>query len=341
MDYQEVFQNMDRLDGVVIFCGDEQYVRASAVAALRAHLLPEGLESMNETVFDGPAEFSRFVESCETLPFMAEKRLVYWKNCPLIAPPSARGEEKKPAAQWQQYILETPGQTVVLLETQGKPDGRSQLVKSVSAKDRLVDFPFLAPAQLEKWAAQYVRRAGKTLQPGCAGALSQMVGPALTGIVAELEKAIGYCGTRGQITLDDVQAVTTPSLEFRGYQIGDFILQGDSAQALESIKSLLMQGTDAVALLAAITATFRQLLLTKSLLSGGANAAQIGQKLEIRYSFVVNKNISRARSLPILALKGALEACQNADYRIKSGQIAAEKALYLAVFETMAVIRPS
>jgi len=339
VEYQEVFKKLDQLTGVLIFCGDEAYVRASAIDALRRHLLPEGLESMNETVFDGPVDFDRFVESCETLPFMAEKRLVYWKNCPLIASSTpAKADDKRSMQLFQEYLHEPSPDTVILLETQGKADGRTQIVKEISRLDKLVDFTYLSNVQLEKWAAQYARKAGKRIESQCVQLLSQMVGPALTGIVTELDKAIAYVGSREMITSEDVRTVTTPSLEFRGYQIGDFMLRGERANALESVKTLLFQGTDAIALLAAIASTFRQLLLVKSLLSGGASAAQIGQKLEIRHSFVVNKNISNARGLSVFALKTALEACVDADYQIKSGQLAPEKALYIAIFQAMSAL---
>ena len=65
----------NRKSVIVTFEGVEENIKASALNALRKALWPEGLEELNETLLDNPMT-DAIIAAAETLPFMADKRLV-------------------------------------------------------------------------------------------------------------------------------------------------------------------------------------------------------------------------------------------------------------------------
>ena len=57
MDYKEFFAQVKAgsLRGAYLFEGTEEYVKASALAAVEKAMLPPGMEQLNEAVLDNPA----------------------------------------------------------------------------------------------------------------------------------------------------------------------------------------------------------------------------------------------------------------------------------------------
>ena len=94
MTRQALFQAIDQgaYERVYFFHGPEEWVKQGAVQRLREKLLPEGLEQLNETVIEGGTA-QAILEAAETLPVMAERRLVISRDfLPLLAG-KARAEQ--------------------------------------------------------------------------------------------------------------------------------------------------------------------------------------------------------------------------------------------------------
>ena len=78
LNYKDYFSKLrsGELPQALLFDGEEEYTKDSALAQLRAKVLPEGLEEMNETPLSGTASAAEIVDACEMLPFLSPKRLV-------------------------------------------------------------------------------------------------------------------------------------------------------------------------------------------------------------------------------------------------------------------------
>ena len=73
----------NRVPSVLLFEGEEEYLKQSALAALRKKLLPEGLEDLNETVLEAP-ETDAVIAAAETMPFLADRRIVLLRDYPAL-----------------------------------------------------------------------------------------------------------------------------------------------------------------------------------------------------------------------------------------------------------------
>ena len=96
MNYKEYFNALraGQLPGVLLFDGEEEYTKDSALAQLRAKVLPEGLEEMNETPLGANATANEIVDACEMLPFLATKRLIIVRGSGLVQ--KIQGAASKP-----------------------------------------------------------------------------------------------------------------------------------------------------------------------------------------------------------------------------------------------------
>ena len=95
MTHEEFFDALKRgeIAPAYFFHGEEEHVKASALEALRARLLPAGLEALNETALQNPAA-AVVVAAAETLPLMAERRLVVVRDSALLT----AGKASRPRA---------------------------------------------------------------------------------------------------------------------------------------------------------------------------------------------------------------------------------------------------
>ena len=68
-----------KIPSVLLFEGEEEHMKQSALDALQKKLLPEGLEELNRTLLDAP-ETDQIIAAAETLPFRADRRFVVVRN---------------------------------------------------------------------------------------------------------------------------------------------------------------------------------------------------------------------------------------------------------------------
>ena len=85
MDRKEFSQlvKAGSVQGAYLFEGVEENIKAATLQSLRKALLPEGMEELNESVMDAPAT-DAIIAACETLPFLADKRLVIVREHPAL-----------------------------------------------------------------------------------------------------------------------------------------------------------------------------------------------------------------------------------------------------------------
>ena len=95
------------LPSVLLFEGEEEQMKQDALSALRKALLPAGMEEMNEMVLDNP-ETDQVIAAAETLPFLADRRLVILRDHPAV---TGRGEADDRLVS---YLPSVPSSAVLL-----------------------------------------------------------------------------------------------------------------------------------------------------------------------------------------------------------------------------------
>lgn len=305
-----------------VFYGAEVYVRDRAVEALRQKLLPEGLEQLNENLFDGAVSASDLMDAAETLPLMGERRLVVVKSWAALG---ARGEsaEIERFIKWLENIPETC--CLVFVESSAL-DMRKKLTQALKARAEWVEFALLSDADLLKWCAREIKPLGHTIGAEAVEQLVFMAGRALTGIRLELDKACAYVGGREEITREDIEAVVTPGTECTVFQMIDCLMKRQSGQAQLLLKSMLENGETRVGTLAMLTRQMRMLTHIRLLRAQGLTMPEIEKKLALNH-FAATRAAEQAGRFEASSLEAGYKACVEADYAIKSGRVRETAAL--------------
>lgn len=351
MDYKTYFKLLksQALPGVLLLEGEEEYVKESALAQLRAALLPEGLEAMNEVRLLADANEQQITAACETLPFMAEKRLVVVVDHPLTlpskkaetdedeAPAPTAAAKKKPADDGlHAYIAKVPPTAMLVFYVRGKADMKKKLNKAIDAAGGAVHFDPLTPSELTSHINRKYGAYHKSITAEAAAELIVRAGPLLTGIDTQAKKLIDYLGDRPETTLDDVETLLNPNEEAIFYLLTDAILQGNKQKALTMLIELDRRGeANPHSVLAGLTKRVKLMAQIKGMADAGESRQAIAAALAIKDGYA-GALLSATRGTTLAKLNATLDRCIAAHADLFSRRKAdGEDAFYALLFELM------
>ena len=331
MDRKEFSQLLKagKVQGAYLFEGVEENIKAATLTALRKAILPEGFEELNESLMDSPAT-DAIIAACETLPFMADKRLVVVREHPALTG-RADADDKLIA-----YIPQVPESTVLVFIAQGKADARKKLYSAIKKINGIVTFSALTDAELNVWVVKNFSGLGKTCSAQVAALLTFTVGNDTALLRTEIEKLAALTGERDAITEADVQAVATRSVECTVFELVDAVVAGQQGKAFGLLRDMLTSGSDRLGILAMLLRQFRLMQHIKIMQFEKLSTQDIKQRLGIA-PFAAERCMRQASGYSGGQVKRAVRICLDAEYRVKSGQWNQEGALEKAMLEIFAL----
>lgn len=330
MTHDEFFASVKRgeIARAYLFQGEEEHIKAKALETLRARVLPEGLEAMNETLLVNPPA-DDIIAAAETLPMLGEYRLVIIRDSALLTAGKAAGEADD-SAKLSEYLDRVPETTCLVFYCRQAPDGRKKLMQVLNKKAAVVKFDPLDDATLQRWIAAQLRPLGKTITPGNAAALAFTAGRELLSLSQELAKLAAYVGAREEVTKEDIDAVVTQSLECTVFQMVDALVAGKEAEAFRLLRIMLENGEARIGILAMMARQYRNLLHLKLMQAESVPEAEIQKRLGVP-PFALRRLYQQVKNAQADALRGKLDLCVDTDYAIKSGKMREEVALERAI----------
>lgn len=313
-----------------LFEGEEEYMKDSALQQLRAHILTDPFGSMNETVLTDPSA-DELIPCCETLPMLAEKRLVVAKDSSLLSSSKEGGKRTdRDAEQITAYLKRLPDTVCLVFFCRGKANGTRKLYKEITKMGGAVQFEQLDNEALVKWIAREMKGYGKQVARATAEKLIFLAGKELVALKGEVAKVCAFAGDKDTVEESDIEAICTTTTEYKVFDLSDKVVEGRAAEAVELMNNLIKSGEQRLALMALLVRQYRQLLFA-ALLPNSANAAQV---LGVP-PFVVRKLMAVVRRFEWKELKRAYDLCVDTEYLVKSGQIAEEGSLEKTVYELL------
>ena len=254
MDRKEFLQalSQNRVPSVLLFEGDEEYLKQSALSALREAVLPEGMADMNETVLEAP-ETDQLIAAAETLPFLADRRLVIVRDHPALTG-RAEGDDRLVS-----YLASVPSSTVLLFYCSKKPDGRKKLYGTVKKLGGVVVFSQLRDRELTLFVTSAFKDLGKECDERTADFLIFTCGSDTSRLLTEIAKIASHAGENVTIHPDEVRQLATPSTECTVFQMVDAVVAGQNDRAFLLMRNQLLAGTDRLYMLSMLLRQFRLL----------------------------------------------------------------------------------
>lgn len=307
------------VQGAYLFEGVEENIKNAAVQTLRKALLPEGMEELNESVMDAPAT-DAIIAACETLPFLADKRLIIVRDHPALIG-RAEADERLLA-----YIPQVPETAVLLFLCRGKADGRKKLYSAFKKRGSVVSFMPLTEQELNAWIIKTFASLGKHADADTASLLAFTVGADTALLRQEIEKLSALAGERDPITQEDVRSIASRSAECTVFEMVDAVVAGQQGKAFALLRDMLSTGNDRLGILAMLLRQFRLMQHIKIMQVEKRSPAEIRQRLGVP-GFAADRCMRQAHGYTGRQVKQAVQLCLDAEYRVKSGQLNQEGAL--------------
>lgn len=338
MNHKELFGALKRGDiaRCYLFEGEEEYIKAAALKALRAQVAGGDFAVMNDTRLVDPAP-DALVAAAETMPFIADRRFLEIRDCAMLQGEKSKNYDEKSAVErLDEYLERLPDTVCMVFYVRGKADARKKLYDILKKKAVIVSFEELKEQELSQWIAQTLAKRGKKISVAACQQLWFTAGKDLTLLDNEIEKLAAYTGDREEITQEDVEAISVRSVSYKLYHLTDALLSGQCSQAMELMAEMLREGERRLAILPKLGELCRQLKYIKAMTAGGVSSGEIAKRLGI-HPFVAQKNTRLARKYSLAQLNDMARWCLEAEYQVKSGKIAEEGSLEKVMLEILSV----
>ena len=315
------------LPQVLLFEGEEEHLKQEALAELRRAVLPEGMETLNETILEDPS-VDQLIADVETQPFMADKRLIIVRDLPALMGRSEADE------RLISYLPSVPETSYLLFYCTGKPDGRKKLYNAVKKLSGIVTFSPLRGTELTRFVVGSFQEAGKECDDRTAEYLIFTVGSDAGLLRNEIQKLASCAIDRPQILAEDVTSLATPSTECTVFQMIDAVVSGQKSRAFTLLRNQLLSGTDRMAILSMLLRQYRLLQHIKIMQYEKRGNDFIRSSLGVP-PFAVDQYVRQASGYTGGQIKSAVRICFETEYALKSGRMSQDGAVETVVLKLL------
>lgn len=305
--------------------GEERYLKRQYRDKLKAALCAPD-DNMNNHFYEGKnVSVGEIIDLAETLPFLAQRRVIFMDNSGLF---------KSGGEQMAEY-LGAQNESTVLIFTESEVDKRSKLFKALQARGCAVEFAAQDENTLKRWVAGTLGKEGKKITENTAELFLNKTGTDMENIYMEMEKLICYCMDRDVVEPRDVEAVCTTRVSNHIFDMVTAIAEKRQKDALELYYDLLTLREPPMRILFLITRQCNLLLQAKAMKDRGASNKEIASSLGVP-PFAVGKYLSQASRFKSAVLRRALSRCVEAEEAVKTGRmndVMSVEILIVSVFE--------
>jgi DNA polymerase-3 subunit delta len=285
---------------IYLLHGPEAFLRDEILREIRASVLESESADFNHDSFSwGACQVPDIVSAAQTLPFMAERRLIEIHGLTKIS--------EKEAAQLM-GILEDPAPDAVVVFTAEKADMRRGFFRKIGEVGLSLRMEPPADRELPDWARAQAKGLGFTLAPAAAALLTDLVEPSLGRIRAELEKLLSYLPPGEEADEEAVRQLVGRSRVEAMYKLGDVLAEGDTGGALTLVRMLTETETGPEFLIGFLRNQVRRWTIAKAASAQGSGPKELAELLGVPGFAVerLKRHVDRASGRFLRELYGKL-----------------------------------
>ncbi len=297
MNYSEFISviKKDNLLPVYFFTGTEEYLMSETIEMLKNKYIDLSFEALNFVVIDGKeVKFDNILNACETLPFMASKKIVIVRDISEVMEndiSDVDGIMGPYIEKLDNYLC------LIIMDRSNNLKKTSKLYKAINKLGGVVEFPKLKGRDLNIWLENKFKKQNKTISNAN---LSYFIGQSsysdynstktLYDLENEILKVINY-SSKEEITKEDIDMVLTKTLDTNIFNLLASINKKDSDLALKIFNEMYISNEPVQKILVMIIRQLRLMLGYKLYREKGYSEGETQDKLQIKpYEF---KKISK------------------------------------------------
>lgn len=328
MSYKEIMEDIkkDRIKNMYLFYGEETCLIDYVLKRLKTKLIDPSFEQLNFRLISGrEASYEKIIDACETLPFMAEKRLVYLDGLDIFKERSELFSEKE-EKQFIEYISRAPKSTIIVFYGNSSIDGRKKIVKQIKKYSHVAEFTKLKEVDLNRWIISVFKESGKSIRPGELALfknnldyLGRNPSQNLLDVRNEIKKIISFMGEKTNLEKEHIDRVMGSNFHNDIFNLLDSIEKHNYPESVKRLSHMLEDNKEPILkILTTMGNQIKNTLSSKLLTEKGYSDKEIASKLKI-HPYVASKCAIQGRKFTIKRLRELLNSFLEADIMIKSG----------------------
>lgn len=319
IDMQIKSNNISRFQ--LLFGDDDYLIKYYKNKLISVLSNPE--DEMNVNRYNGDINPLEIFEVAQIFPFMAERRLIVIEKSGVFAKSSEISE-----------LIDKFPDTCYVIFVENKVDKRNKLYKYISRNGTITELNKEYNKDLKQWVSVYLKRANKMMSIKNIETFIARVGIDRNFLSAELEKLIGHSGDNREVTLEDIEAVSSGEINGKIFDMIDAVAFGERNRALSLYDDLLKCKEKPMSILYLMTRHINSLLMYKELRSLGASIGEMCKKIGVP-EFVIKKYARQSEHFSNQKLYLMLEKRAEYEEKFKTGQIDDQLAVELFLIEAL------
>ena len=333
---------------VHLLFGGDAFTIEEDLARRRESVGTADLRDLNITALDGTGlNFDLLTATCDTVPFLAEKRLVivqgllsqFERRAPSRARARGNSASSSPLGRWKglpEYLTRVP-ETTELVFIDGRLDRSNPLLKAIRSCVKEREFRLPSSNELRQWIRNRATTEKIEIEPRAIDTLANTIGSDLRVIATELRKLALYCHGRA-IRHEDVEELVSYAKEANIFAAVDNMIEGKPGIAIMQVHQMLQSGRPPSYILSMMARQVRLMILAKEIKTQRLPFAEQGRRLGLS-GYPLTKTLNQAERFNASTLVDIHHALLEADLSMKTSGI--DEGLVLDMLIAEVATRPS
>lgn len=306
--------------------GEENYLLDKNTEKIVKHYLNQDEVDFNLEVIESlPKDIFELINRCNTLPFMAEYRVVILKNTGLF-----NYKDKAALDKLADEIAHLPESTVLVVREK-EVDKRKKLYKLFQTKGCIDESEKLTEEKITAFLGKWLNRySGQRVKVSTLRLLIQRVGTDLRVLLNECEKLANY--GENEITDEIVSALVPEQMESKIFALIDALGTKNKRLAIQHYRIMLENRDSIGSILFRISDHFQCLYQFKLLQAQHQSKAEIIRFLEIK-PYKGEKVSQQVKYFTKAELEAVLKALTDFEWDFKRGRVDPETGLELLLLK--------
>ncbi|MDA3973651.1 DNA polymerase III subunit delta [Enterococcus thailandicus] len=330
----------EKLQPCYLVLGTEKFLQDQVREEILKKIQVDSKDDLNFLSFDMEnASLDEVVAEAETLPFFGEQRLVFVEN-----PYFLTGEKVNNGIEQNTDLLvdylKAPLESTVLVffAPYEKLDERKKVTKQLKKTAIVIDVKQLNEKEVRQYLTNTLNNSEIEMDRYAIDLFLRLTDLDLSKLMRELQKLMLFAQDQKKITTKEVEQLVPKTLEHNLFDMTQYVLTGNTEQALRLYEDLVLQGEETIKINAILLAQLRLLLQTKFLIKIGYQQANIAETLKV-HPYRVKLAMQEVRRFDEGLLVRLFDQLVELDYQIKTGKIDKELSFQLFVLQAGQLVR--
>lgn len=299
-----------------------------AVDLLIHHLLPEKDREISLCIFDGlNLTADDLLAEIQVFSFLSQKKVIWIQQFDKL--------KKNIVELLENQFLSLPRSTYLILTGSALTKTLS-FYKKIEKAGVILELVELKPWEKEKklieWLSKKALEVRKVMSYQVCQVLVKYTGSNQTLLSNEFEKLLCLVGDRGEITLQDINAVCVSFNADTLWQLGEVIFRRDVAPALRICRNLLLEGQAFLPLLRQLRSQFQTHYQVSLILARGGTSEEIQQEFPYMKGSILERHIQLTQLYGKSKFRQGLLTIDQIEMKAKNSQITEELLADLLIF---------